>query len=475
MRRAQPDALRRNQQLDAENGGKIVRHIGQTARRVRGHRHMIFLVGAGRRRIDRAGRGALLVLGIEGCRRHFGDHEAGVEAGIRRQERRQAEVQRGIDEGGDAPLADRADLGQDKRNLVCGKGDRLGVKISARDDLAGLDQYQRIVGDGVGFDRQRAGGLRQQVKRGAGHLRLAAQAIGILHTLIAFQMRVPDIAALQQYCQRRAGGDLPGMPAQLLDLGAERRRRGHRRIDRQGTCHQRRAGETMGAQQAGNGIGRRKLRTVDQREAFLRPEGDRRETGSGQRIKARYDLAVDKRLPLADHDGGHMRERRQIAGRAYRSLLRHQRTNAVRQHGLELLDDFAANARSAPPQRDDLQRHHQAHDRFGRGRPYPAAMRHNEVSLQQRRLVRRNSFRRQFSEPGIDAVNRRLRTRGLRNNGRCRLDARPERWIEHDGRARKHLRQIVEADPSGRNDNGCIPVAHCPLHTLLCNGLKPIR
>ena len=311
---------------------------------------MIFLVGAGRRRIDRAGRGALLVLGIEGCRRHFGDHEAGVDAGIGSQERRQAEIQRGVDEGSDAPLADRADLRQGQRNLVSGKGDRLGVKISARDDLAGLDQHQRIVGDGVGFDRQRAGGLHQQVKRGAGHLRLTAQAIGILHTLVAFEMRVPDIAAFQQRRQGGAGCDLPGMPAQLLDLGAERRRRGHRRIDRQGACHQRRAGEAMGAQQSGNGIGCRKLRTVDQREAFLRPERQRRETGGSQRIKARYDLAVDKRLPLADHDGGHMRQRRQITGRAHRSLLRHQRINATRQHGLELLDDFAANARSTSPQ-----------------------------------------------------------------------------------------------------------------------------
>ena len=108
--------------------------------------------------------------------------------------------------------------------------------------------------------------------------------------------------------------------------------------------------EAMGAQQAGNGIGRRKLRTVDQGEAFLRPERDRRKTGGSQRITARHNLSVDKRLPLADHDGGHMRQRRQITGRAHRSLLRHQRTNAARQHGLELLDDFAANARRAAPQ-----------------------------------------------------------------------------------------------------------------------------
>ena len=100
----------------------------------------------------------------------------------------------------------------------------------------------------------------------------------------------------------------------------------------------------MGAQHPGNRIGRRKLRAVDQGEAFLRPQRDRRKIHRRQCIAARHGLAVDERLPLADHDGGHMRQRRQIAGGADRSLLRHQRINAARQHGLQLLDDVAANA-----------------------------------------------------------------------------------------------------------------------------------
>ena len=190
----------------------------------------------------------MLVLGIERRRRHFGNHEAGVDARLGGQERRQAEVQRGVDERGDASLADRADLRHSQRNLISGKCDRLGVKIPARDDLSGLNQHQRIVGDGVGFDRQGAGGLHQQVKHGAGHLRLAAQAIGILHALVAFEMRVANVATRQQRGQGRAGRDLPGMPSQFLDLRAKRGGRSHGRIDRQGTCHQRRAGQAMRAQ-----------------------------------------------------------------------------------------------------------------------------------------------------------------------------------------------------------------------------------
>ena len=181
--------------------------------------------------------GALLVLGIERGRRHFGNHEAGVDAGLGGQKRRQAEIQRGIDQGGDPPLADRADLRQGQRNLVGGKGDRLGVKISTRDDLSGLNQHQRIVRDGVGLDRQGAGGLHQEIKRGAGHLRLTTQAIGILHTLVAFEMRHANIAAIKQRSQSRAGCDLPGLPPQLLNFRAKRRGRGHGRIDRQRARH----------------------------------------------------------------------------------------------------------------------------------------------------------------------------------------------------------------------------------------------
>ena len=165
----------------------------------------------------------MLVLGIEGCRRHFGDHEAGVEAGIWSQEWRQAKIQRGVDEGSNAPLADGADLGQDKRNLVGGKGDRLGVKISTRDDLSGLNQHQRIVRDGVGFDRQGKGGLHQEIERGAGHLRLAAQAIGILDPRIAGDVARADRGAGHQRAQGVGDEDLAAVAAEGVDTRIERR------------------------------------------------------------------------------------------------------------------------------------------------------------------------------------------------------------------------------------------------------------
>ena len=64
-----------------------------------------------------------------------------------------------------------------------------------------LGEDQRIVGDAVGLVASVARGLAQQVERGAHHLRLAAQAIGVLHALVADEMRGADRAARHQRAQ----------------------------------------------------------------------------------------------------------------------------------------------------------------------------------------------------------------------------------------------------------------------------------
>ena len=78
---------------------------------------------------------------------------------------------------------------------VGGEGDRLGVEVAAGQRFAGVGEDQRIVGDAVGLGLQRRRGLAQQVEHGAHDLRLAAQAVGILHPLVADQMRGADRAS----------------------------------------------------------------------------------------------------------------------------------------------------------------------------------------------------------------------------------------------------------------------------------------
>ena len=74
---------------------------------------------------------ALLVLGHQRRGRHLRDHEAGIKPGLRRQERRQAR-QRRVDQHGDAPLRERADLADRQRDHVGREGHRLGVEVAAR-------------------------------------------------------------------------------------------------------------------------------------------------------------------------------------------------------------------------------------------------------------------------------------------------------------------------------------------------------
>ena len=161
---------------------------------MRGHRDVILLVGRGRNRIDAGRIGAGLVLGDQRRRGHLSDHEPGVETGLRCQERWQAGQSR-IDQKRDPSFGQRADLANRERDHVGGEGDRLAMKIAARQRFVRFRENERIVRDGVGLGGERRGGLAQEIKAGAHNLRLAAQAVGILDAFIPGQMRSANGAA----------------------------------------------------------------------------------------------------------------------------------------------------------------------------------------------------------------------------------------------------------------------------------------
>ncbi len=66
------------------------------------------------------------------------------------------------------------------------------MEVAARDDQAVRDQYQRVVSDGIGFDLKGAARKVQQVHRGPCDLRLAADAIGVLHAGVAQNVAFAD-------------------------------------------------------------------------------------------------------------------------------------------------------------------------------------------------------------------------------------------------------------------------------------------
>ena len=94
----------------------------------------------------------------------------------------------------DAALADVGDLRDAHRREIERQRERLAVEVAGRDDLAGVREHERVVGDGVDLDGDDFAQPAQRVAAGAVHLRDAAQRVGVLH-LVAVEVAEHDRAA----------------------------------------------------------------------------------------------------------------------------------------------------------------------------------------------------------------------------------------------------------------------------------------
>jgi hypothetical protein len=122
------------------------------------------------------------------------------------------------------------------------------------------------------------------------HLRLAADAIGVLHPGIALAVAFADLAALSRARIVAAASIWPGWPRKRVDFGFQGRGRAHDRIGGQRRDHQRLARGLPGLEQAGQRIGGGELGAVDQRQAFLRAKRDRGKPFHGKRFRAGHHL-----------------------------------------------------------------------------------------------------------------------------------------------------------------------------------------
>ena len=248
--------------------------------------------------------------------------------------------------------------------------------------------------------------MAQRVEAGAHHLGLAAQAIGILDPFVADAMAFPDGASRQQRAQGCRDRDLPGMSAQRVDARVEGRIRPFGRVGRQGAGDQGRLEDALGFEQAGQGIGRGKLRPVQQCQPFLGRERHRLQPDLGEARRGRHDLIAQRHLADADHRRRHVGERRQVARRPDRSLRRHDGQEIAVEHGRQQLHRRAGDAGIALRQRRELQRHHQAHDGRRRRGPDARGVRQHDVALEDPEVGRLDANVGEFPEAGVDAVNR---------------------------------------------------------------------
>ena len=133
------------------------------------------------------------------------------------QEGRQAALL-GVREDGDAALR-HAPISQGQRRLSAAKATGSAWK-AAGEEL--VDDRPRMSLGGIRRDLERARDITDLVQRGPHHLRLAAEAIGVLQ-LPAVVVGARDAAALQQVPQFPRDGDLAGLSAGRVEPASKGR------------------------------------------------------------------------------------------------------------------------------------------------------------------------------------------------------------------------------------------------------------
>jgi hypothetical protein len=169
----------------------------------------------------------------------------------------------------------------------------------------------------------------------------------------------------------------------------------------------------------------RDLRAVQKREAFLRFEFERMETGAGERRARRHGFAAEARMPFADQHGRKMGQRREIARRAHGTLLGNFRQHACVEQFEQALDHHAAHARISARKARHLERQHEPHDGIGQCCADAGGMRQHKIALQRLEIARRDARLRELAEARVDAVNRATRCERILDERARTLDAGP--------------------------------------------------
>jgi hypothetical protein len=177
--------------------------------------------------------GEVLVLAHQRGGGDFGDHQAGVEAGLSASGRRQVEAE----QHGSTISATRrcamAPISARWRARSCRRQSPPARRGNCRPRRSGRRPAPAGCRCGIGLDLQRAGRLAQDIHRGAGHLRLAADAIGILHALSPsmWLSRISEPSSRARMLAARPRSGRHGRAG--VDFGLEGRGRAHDRIGRQ--------------------------------------------------------------------------------------------------------------------------------------------------------------------------------------------------------------------------------------------------
>ena len=176
------------------------------------------------------------------------------------------------------------------------------MEVTAREHGTVLSKHQRVIGDGIGLAQQNSGRVPQLIKAGADHLGLAAQAIRVLHAVIAIQVRQAYRATRQQAAVVLGYIDLAGLATQRVDTRVKRAVAAACRVDRQRANDQRSFEHRLKAEQGVQGQRGRGLGSVNQRQAFFGAQLYRCNTRRLEQRKGWCSAAVDQHKAFA-HQG----------------------------------------------------------------------------------------------------------------------------------------------------------------------------
>ena len=132
-------------------------------------------------------------------------------------------------------------------------------------------------------------------------LRHAAQGVRILHASVTIAVGLADLGVLQQLPQQGSARRLPELSARFLDARVERHRRAHQGLEGHRAGKMRHLPEPMGVHHGERGDGGVRLRSIDQRDAFLWTQSHGRNTSAleqGGRVAA---LVTLEQRPFPDH------------------------------------------------------------------------------------------------------------------------------------------------------------------------------
>src|SRR5438067_10109505 len=132
------------------------------------------------------------------------------------------------------------------------------------------------------------------------HLRHTAKAVSILNARIVLEMRLPNLASIQERQQMFRDGLLAGVRPGIVQTRIESGGRSLERFETHCAGHIRDAREPFRAEKGESADRVHRLCAVEQGESLLCFEMQRLKFCSTKRIPARHSFSLEKRLALAD-------------------------------------------------------------------------------------------------------------------------------------------------------------------------------